>query len=61
MMRPILPLPHPPSPLATAQELHLHAHKYADERHFEALFSIVEKQGGLEKVRLYGIRQILEL
>jgi hypothetical protein len=60
-MRASLPLPYPPSPLAMAQDLHLHARCCPDERHIAALFNIIDKQGGLEKVELYGIREIIEL
>ncbi|KIW34175.1 uncharacterized protein PV07_00970 [Cladophialophora immunda] len=49
-----------PSPLATAQNLHLYARLTVIPSMIQALMEVVVKRGGIEAMQQYGLRQLLQ-
>ncbi|KAK4938990.1 hypothetical protein LTR10_020649 [Elasticomyces elasticus] len=52
---------HPPSPLASAQNVHVYGNMINDEQHTQAILVLIEQKGGLESLELFGMADIMAL
>ncbi|KIV80502.1 hypothetical protein PV11_07998 [Exophiala sideris] len=52
---------HPPSPLASAQNVHVYGNMINDEQHTQAILLLIEQKGGLESLELFGMADIMAL
>ncbi|KAI1607917.1 hypothetical protein EDD37DRAFT_670367 [Exophiala viscosa] len=55
------PKVHPPSPLASAQNLHVYGNMVADEQHTQAILLLIKQKGGLEAFELFGMADTMAL
>lgn len=56
-----IPQGYPESPLAKTQNLHLHGLMESVRAHKEAMYVLIEQLGGIDSIRLFGLRDAIEL